>query len=37
LDSVSYRAKNLGRQSNCGYAEGFLVKQLPKIDSLLNL
>ena len=37
LDSVSYRAKNLGRQSNCGYAEGFVVHQLPKIDSLLNL
>ena len=37
LDSVTYRAKNLGRQSNCGYAEGFVVHQLPKIDSLLNL
>ena len=37
LDSVSYRAKNLGRQSNCEYAEGFLVNQLTKIDSLLNL
>jgi bacillithiol biosynthesis deacetylase BshB1 len=37
LDSISYRAKNLGRQSNCGYAEGFLVNQLTKIDSLLNL
>jgi len=37
LDSVSYRAKNLGRQSNCVYAEGFVVNQLPKIDSLLNL
>ena len=25
LDSVSYRAKDLGRQSNCEYAEGFLA------------
>ena len=37
LDSISYRAKNLGRQSNCKYAEGFVANQLPKIDSLLNL
>ena len=37
LDSVSYRAKDLGRQSNCEYAEGFLAHQLPKVDSLLNI
>ncbi len=36
LDSVSYRAKDLGRQSNCEYAEGFLVYQMPKVDSLLD-
>ena len=37
LESVDYRAKDLGRQSNCTYAEGFLVHQMPKISSLLDL
>jgi bacillithiol biosynthesis deacetylase BshB1 len=37
LDSVTYRAKNLGRQSNCGYAEGFITHQLPKVNSLLEI
>jgi bacillithiol biosynthesis deacetylase BshB1 len=37
LDSVSYRAKDLGRQSNCEYAEGFLAHQMPKVDSLLDI
>ncbi len=37
LDSVSYRSKDLGRQSGCEYAEGFLVNQLVKIDSLLDI
>ena len=37
LDSVSYRAKDLGRQSGCEYGEGFLVHQLIKIDSLLDI
>ena len=37
LDSVSYRAKDLGRQSNCEYAEGFLAHQIPKIDSLFDI
>ena len=37
LDSVTYRAKNLGRQSNCGYAEGFIAHQLPKVNSLLEI
>tara|TARA_B100001250_G_scaffold253649_1_gene218163 strand:+ start:4359 stop:5060 length:702 start_codon:yes stop_codon:yes gene_type:complete len=36
LDSVSYRAKDLGRQSGCDYAEGFIAHQLLKIDSLLD-
>tara|TARA_B100001142_G_C14298021_1_gene641683 strand:+ start:588 stop:1292 length:705 start_codon:yes stop_codon:yes gene_type:complete len=36
LESVKYRAKDLGRQSNCKYAEGFISHQLPKIDSLLD-
>ena len=37
LDSVSYRAKDLGRQSNCLYAEGFLAHQIPTVDSLLDI
>ncbi len=37
LDSVSYRAKDLGRQANCEFAEGFLAHQMPKIDSLFDI
>jgi len=37
LESVSYRAKDLGRQANCEYAEGFITHQLPKIESLLDI
>ena len=37
LDSVSYRAQDLGRQANCEYAEGFLAHQIPKVDSLLDI
>lgn len=37
LESVSYRAKDLGRQANCEYAEGFLSYQLPKISSLFDI
>ena len=37
LESVSYRAKDLGRQANCEYAEGFLSHQLPKISSLFDI
>jgi bacillithiol biosynthesis deacetylase BshB1 len=37
LDSVSYRAKDLGRQANCEYAEGFLAHQIPKVDYLLDI
>ncbi|MEC9209912.1 MAG: bacillithiol biosynthesis deacetylase BshB1 [Bacteroidota bacterium] len=37
LDSVSYRAKDLGRQSGCEYAEGFIAHQLPKMESLLDI
>ena len=37
LESIEYRAKDLGRQSNCKYAEGFISHQLPKIDSLLDI
>ncbi len=37
LDSVSYRARDLGRQTNCAYAEGFIAHQMPKIDSLFDI
>ena len=37
LESVKYRAKDLGRQSNCQYAEGFIAHQLSKIESLLDI
>ena len=37
LESVRYRAKDLGRQSKCKYAEGFIVHQLPKMESLLDI
>ena len=37
LDSVVYRAKDLGRQSGCEYAEGFIAHQLPKVKSLFDL
>ena len=37
LDSVSYRAKDLGRQANCEYAEGFLAHQMLKVDSLFDI
>ena len=36
LESITYRAKDLGRQSGCNYAEGFVAYQLPKIMSLLD-
>ncbi|MAW21766.1 MAG: bacillithiol biosynthesis deacetylase BshB1 [Flavobacteriales bacterium] len=37
LDSVVYRAKDLGRQSNCEYAEGYVSHQLNKVDSLFDI
>ncbi len=37
LESVTYRAKDLGRQTGCQYAEGFISNQLLKTDSLLDL
>ena len=37
LDSISYRAQDLGRQSNCEYAEGFLAHQMPKINTLFDI
>ena len=37
LESVVYRAKDLGRQSGCEYAEGFIAHQFPKVKSLFDL
>ena len=37
LESVRYRAKDLGRQSGCEYAEGFIAHQLPKVSSLSDI
>ena len=37
LESVKYRAKDLGRQSGCEYAEGFLAHQLLKVESLFDI
>lgn len=37
LDSVRYRAADLGRLSGVGYAEGFTVEKLAVIDSLDQL
>ena len=36
LDSITYRAKDLGRQSGCKYAEGFTTNQLIRINSLFD-
>ena len=37
VDSVRYRAADLGRLIGVGYAEGFNVERLPAIDSLFDL
>ena len=37
LESIKYRAKDLGRQSNCKYAEGFITNQNLKVNSLTDL
>ena len=37
LESVKYRARDLGRQSDCKYAEGFISNQTLKINSLKDL
>ncbi|MBO98096.1 MAG: bacillithiol biosynthesis deacetylase BshB1 [Flavobacteriales bacterium] len=37
LDSVKYRAKDLGRQTKCMYAEAFIAHQLPKVNSIFDL
>ena len=37
LESIKYRAKDLGRQSNCKYAEGFITNQNLKVNTLTDL
>ena len=37
LDSISYRSQDLGRQSNCKFAEGFISNQFLKIKYLKDL
>ena len=37
LDSVRYRAQNLGRLSGVDAAEGFTVERVPVIQSFSNL
>ena len=37
IDSVRYRAADLGRLTGTSYAEGFNVKRFPAIDSLFDL
>ncbi len=37
VDSVRYRAADLGRLTGVGYAEGFNVERIPVIDSLFDL
>ena len=36
LESVRYRAMDLGRQTSCKYAEGFISSQLLKTESLVD-
>ena len=37
FDSIEYRAKDLGRQTSCNYAEGFINHQLSKVNLLNDL
>ena len=37
LESVKYRAQDLGRQANCEFAEGFIASQLLKVDSFFDI
>ena len=37
LESVKYRAQDLGRQANCEFAEGFIAHQLLKVDSFFDI
>jgi bacillithiol biosynthesis deacetylase BshB1 len=37
LESIEYRAKDLGRQAFCKYAEGFIAHQVPKVNLLSDI
>ena len=37
LDSIEYRAKDLGRLTNVNYAEGFIAARLPIIENITDL
>ena len=37
LNSITYRAQDLGRQTNCKFAEGFISHQLSVINSFSDL
>jgi len=37
LDSVTYRARNLGRLINTEHAEGFTVERCPAVSSIFDL
>lgn len=37
LDSIEYRAKDLGRLTGVEYAEGFIASRLPKVESISDL
>ena len=37
LDSIEYRAKDLGRLTNVDYAEGFIAARLPLIENITDL
>jgi len=37
LESVKYRAQDLGRQANCEFAEGFIAHQMLKVDSFCDI
>lgn len=37
LDSIEYRAKDLGRLTGVEYAEGFIASRLPRIESISDL
>lgn len=37
MDSITYRARNLGRLIGAEFAEGYTVERYPAVDSLLDL
>ena len=37
LESIEYRARDLGRLTGVDYAEGFVASRFPIVDSILNL